>query len=90
LRSAHEVVIPAKGKNLAFTDLQIKLPEGYYGQIASRSGLALWDHIVDEGGIIYEDYRGSIDVILYNHSDKTFHISRGDRIAQLMSENLLS
>jgi dUTP pyrophosphatase len=90
LRSSHEVVIPARGKNLLFTDLQIKLPEGYCGQIASRSGLALWDHIVVEGGIIDEDYRGSIDVILYYHSDKPFHISREDRIAQLMSENMLS
>jgi dUTP pyrophosphatase len=87
-RSAHEVVIPARGKNLLFTDLQIKLPEGYYGQIASRSGLALWDHIVVEGDIIDEDYGGSIDVILYNHSDKHFHISRGDGIAQLICQKI--
>jgi dUTP pyrophosphatase len=71
-----------------FTDLQIKLPDGYYGQIASRSGLALWDHIVVEGGIIDEDYRGSIDVILYYHSDKPYHISRGDRIAQLIFQKI--
>jgi dUTP pyrophosphatase len=58
-----------------FTDLQIKLPEGYYGQIASRSG----NHIVVEGGIID---------ILYNHSDIPLHISRGDRITQLICKKI--
>jgi dUTP pyrophosphatase len=43
---------------------------------------------VAEGGIIDEDYRGSIDVILYNHSNKPFYISTGDRIAQLICQEI--
>jgi dUTP pyrophosphatase len=65
------------------TGLQIQLPEGCYGQIAPRSGLA-YCHIGVGGGVIDEDYRGNIGVILYNHSNVPFKIVRGDRIAQLI------
>jgi dUTP pyrophosphatase len=52
LRSAHDAVVPARGKILIFTDLQIQIPEGYYGQIASPSGLAFWEQTAAEKGII--------------------------------------
>ena len=70
------------------TDLQIQLPEGCYGRIAPRSGLALKHHIDIGGGIVDEDYRGNLGVILYNHSDVPFTVSRGDRIAQLICQQI--
>ena len=45
LYSSLNTTVPAKGKRLIPTDLQIKLPEGCYGRIAPRSGLALEHHI---------------------------------------------
>ena len=33
-----------------------------------------------------EDYRGSVGVILFNHSDDDFAVKHGDRIAQLVLE----
>ncbi|XP_071867838.1 protein N-terminal glutamine amidohydrolase [Bombus fervidus] len=57
LKSAYECIVPAHGKVLVKTDLQIKLPESTYGRIASRSGLA-WNHHLDVGaGVIDPDYR---------------------------------
>ena len=53
-----------------------------------RSGLALAHHIDIGGGVIDQDYRGNIGVILYNHSDKPFIVTRGDRIAQLICEKI--
>jgi dUTP pyrophosphatase len=47
--SAYDVTVPARGKELIKTDLQIELPTGCYGRIAPRSGLALKHHI-DVGG----------------------------------------
>jgi dUTP pyrophosphatase len=47
--SAYDVTVPARGKELIKTDLQIQLPSGCYGRIAPRSGLALKHHI-DVGG----------------------------------------
>jgi len=68
--------------------LQIKLPEGY-GRITPRSGLVLAHHIDIGGGVIDQDYRINIGVIVYNHSDTPFVISRGDRIAQLICEKFI-
>jgi dUTP pyrophosphatase len=50
--------------------------------------LALWDHVAVAGVVIDEDYRGSLDVIIFNHSDRTFKISRVDRIAQLICQKI--
>jgi len=36
-----------------------------------------------------EDYRGNLGVILFNHSNSPFQIYRGDRIAQLVCQNIV-
>ena len=55
---------------------------------APRSGLA-WKHFIDTGaGVIDADYRGNVGVILFNHADKDFEVSRGDRVAQLVLERI--
>ena len=60
----------------------MELPRGCYGRIAARSGMALFHHISVGAGVIDEDYRGNIGVLLFNHWDTPFVINRGDRIAQ--------
>ena len=88
LYSAYDMIVPARDNVLISTDLQIQLPEGCYGRIAPRSSLALKHHINVGGGVIDQDYRGNLNVILYNHSDIPFTVSRGDRIAQLICEKI--
>lgn len=51
------------------TGLKVKLPENHYGQIASRSGLAS-RQIVVEGGVIDEDYTGELIVMVHNQRPK--------------------
>jgi dUTP pyrophosphatase len=80
--------VPARGKALVFTDLQIQLPDGCYGRIAPRSGLALNHHVHVGGGVIDRDYRGNLGVLIYNHSYTPFIITQGDRIAQLICEKI--
>ena len=88
LYSACDAMVPARGKASIPTDLQIQLPEDCYGRIAPRSGLALQHHIDIGGGVIDADYRGNVGVVLYNHSDLPFTVSRGDRIAQFICEQI--
>jgi dUTP pyrophosphatase len=72
LVAAHPTVIPAKGKELIKTDISIAVPSGHYGRIAPRSGLA-WKNFIDVGaGVIDEDYRGAVGVLLFNFSDTGF------------------
>ncbi|KAK8964529.1 hypothetical protein KSP40_PGU021491 [Platanthera guangdongensis] len=89
LSSAAEAKVKARSKALVPTDLSIAIPEGTYARIAPRSGLA-WKHSIDVGaGVIDADYRGSIGVMLFNHSDADFEVKRGDRIAQMIIEKIM-
>lgn len=81
-------IIPARSRCLVNTNLIIKLPDDTYGRIASRSGLSLKHGIEVGAGVIDEDYKGDIMVLLYNHSDVDYQVQLGDKIAQLIIEKI--
>ena len=88
LKSAYNYVVPAGGSVLVKTDIQIKLPAGTYGRIASRSGLA-WKNKIEVGaGVIDANYRGNVGILLFNHGERDFKITAGDRVAQLICEKI--
>lgn len=71
------------------TGLAIEIPEGYFGAIFARSGLATKQGLRPANcvGVIDSDYRGEIIVPIHNDGIDTKHcqeISYGDRIAQLI------
>jgi len=69
------------------TDLQLIFPEGCYGRIAARSGMALKKNVSINGGVIDPSYRGNVGVIIRNNDPKeVLWISRGDKIAQIICE----
>lgn len=69
-------------RQLVPTNIQVALPANTYMRIAPRSGLAFKNGIDIMAGVIDEDYRGEIGVIMINHSDTKFVVRHGDRIAQ--------
>jgi len=70
---------------LVRTGIKIAIPKGKVGMIVPRSSLGLTGvTIPNSPGIIDEDYRGEVKVILFNSSDETRVFSDGDRIAQLV------
>ncbi|NWX13706.1 DUT protein, partial [Aegotheles bennettii] len=88
LYSAYDCMIPPMEKAVVKTDIQIALPSGCYGRVAPRSGLAA-KHFIDVGaGVIDEDYRGNVGVVLFNFGKETFEVKKGDRIAQLICERI--
>lgn len=70
------------------TDIQVQVPEGSYGRVAPRSGLAVKNFIDVGAGVVDEDYRGNLGVVLFNHSDLDFEVKKGDRIAQFICERI--
>ena len=86
LTSAIDAVIPPNGRLAVSTGIAIGLPEGTYGRIAPRSGLAYKFGIDVFAGVIDADYRSEVKAILYNSGDQPFTIKTGDRIAQLVLE----
>jgi dUTP pyrophosphatase len=89
ISSAVDMIIAAGQRALVNTDLMIACPAGTYGRIAPRSGLA-YKHGIDVGaGVIDADYRGPLGVILFNFGSDDFIIEKGDRIAQILFEQII-
>jgi dUTP pyrophosphatase len=81
-----QMVVQAGKWALVPTGISIELPEGYEAQVRPRSGLAAKHGIslVNTPGTVDADYRGEIKVILINFGEGPFTIKRGDRIAQMV------
>lgn len=73
-------------RKLFKTGIAISIPRGHYARVAPRSGLAFKHGIDVMAGVIDEDYRGEVGVILLNTSDMVFVVQHGDRIAQMIIE----
>jgi dUTP pyrophosphatase len=84
ISSPKDIKIPSKSRHLIQSGLSVNIPIGYYGQIASRSGLAYRHSLDVVAGVIDSDYRGEIGILLANNSDIDYYIKKGDRIAQLI------
>jgi dUTP pyrophosphatase len=79
------LLLPGK-RALVPTGLIMEVPAGFEAQIRPRSGLALKHGItcLNTPGTIDSDYRGEVMVLLVNHGEEDFEISRGMRVAQMI------
>ena len=82
--------IPVGAWALVPTGTKMQIPDGYVGKICPRSGLALKHGVtvLNAPGIIDAGFEGEICAILVNHGIEPFDIEAGDRIAQLLIEQL--
>jgi dUTP pyrophosphatase len=85
-----EIVMSPLERCLVPTGLFLEIPAGFEAQIRPRSGLAIKQGItcLNTPGTIDADYRGEIKVILINLSAEVQHIRHGDRIAQMVFQNV--
>ncbi|XP_063685618.1 uncharacterized protein LOC134819551 [Bolinopsis microptera] len=90
LYSCQDCLIPAQGKAIVKTGISVALPDGCYGRIAPRSGLAARHHIDIGAGVVDKDYRGEVGVVMFNLAQTDYQVTRGDRIAQLVLERILT
>ena len=91
LRANASVEIKPFESVLIPTGLAIALPDGYAGFVQPRSGLALKQglSIANTPGLIDAHYRGELKVIAVNlDSENTISIERGERIAQLVIQQV--
>lgn len=86
LYSTEAYILKPNERRLFRTGLNMAIPAGMYGRIAPRSGLAYKKGIDVLGGVIDEDYRGEVKIILINLGNEDFNILVGDRIAQIIFE----
>ena len=81
-----DLVIKAGEVQIIPTGIALGLPGGTEAQIRPRSGLAAKNGItvLNTPGTIDADYRGELKIILINHGQIDFTITRGMRIAQMV------
>ena len=84
LYAAESTVIKSGARALIKTDIAMSIPNGYFGEIKSRSGLAAKHGIAILTGTIDAGFLGNISVLAFNTSDIDFNVSIGDRIAQIV------
>lgn len=90
LYSTDHVVILGGQRARISTGLIVVLPPGTYGRIAPRSGIAFSHGIDVLAGVVDADYQGEVNVILHNTGHVDFTVMRGDRIAQLILEKIVT
>ncbi len=80
------VTVPPRATVMVGTGLSIALPEGYFGAIFARSGLAAKQGLRPANcvGVCDSDYRGEYIIPLHNDSGEERVISDGERVAQLI------
>ena len=86
LYAAEGAFIPAGKTVMVGTGLAMEIPNGFWGGVYARSGLATKQGLRPANcvGVIDSDYRGEIMVALHNDSDSERIVQAGDRIAQLV------
>ena len=72
------------------TGVHMAIPHGCFGHVESKSGLNVNASVVSCGGIIDENYTGSISVTLYNFGKHDHVFIAGDKIAQLIIQPYLA
>lgn len=91
LCSIVDMVLYSGEYKLIRTGIAVELIEGTEAQVRPRSGLALKNGItvLNTPGTIDSGYRGEIGVILINHGEDDFVITKGMKIAQLVIKPVL-
>ena len=84
LTNIHKMTIGPFTLGVISTGIALEIPEGYYGLIAMRSGLARREKLIVLGGIIDCDYRGDVTVLVMNLQNSEVNIGIGERFAQII------
>src|SRR5438876_11008681 len=91
LPSRIDLVLEPGERAMIPTGIAVAIPPGYAGFVLPRSGLASRHGIalVNSPGLVDAGYRGEMAIVMINTDKReTFHIKRGDRIAQLVIQKV--
>jgi dUTP pyrophosphatase len=90
LYSIEVVNLQSLERKLVRTGLAVAIPEGFYGRIAPRSGLATKNGIDVLAGVIDADYRGEVQCLLHNTGNETVELPAQAKVCQLIIEKIIT
>ena len=84
--SAEDTIVQEGRNKMVKTGFAVAVPKGHELQVRPRSGFAFKHSITitNTPGTVDSDYRGEICILLHNLGEFSFHVAKGDRIAQLV------
>lgn len=88
--SIEQVTIGPHERAMVRTGLAVAIPQGFYGRVAPRSGLAVKQGLDVLAGVIDSDYRGELCCVLYNTSYAEMSLPAGSKICQLIIEKIIT
>ena len=90
LATVEALELPPGGRAAAPTGLALAIPDGWVGLVHPRSGLARRHGltVANAPGTIDAGYRGEVQVLLINLGDETVRLEAGDRVAQLLLQQV--
>lgn len=83
------VILTSGARRAVKTGLSMQLEDGFAGLIWDKSGRAVNDGIKTMAGVIDAGYRGEVQVVLANISQKEVMIKKGEKIAQLLIQPII-
>ena len=88
LYASEDCSIKSQERGVVHTGISIEMPAYFAGLIWPRSGMAINAGVDVLAGVIDSGYRGEVMVCLYNTGDKFVQIKRGDKIAQIIFQEV--
>ncbi len=88
LYSVEDMVLAPGQRHGVATGIALAIPSGYVGLVWDKSGVALNGGITCLGGVVDAQYRGEVKVIVLNTSDVPYEIKSGQKIAQLLIQEV--
>lgn len=91
LYSIEDITIEPMTWKKVGTGLCVELPKNTEGQVRTKSGIAFnyGVFVLNTPGTVDENYRGEIGVVLFNLNKEPFVIKKGQKIAQLVINEIL-
>lgn len=65
------------------TGVHAEIPRGFVGLLTSKSGL-MAKHGLTCRGTIDAGYTGTIKAVIFNHSERVYKVTAGDKVTQLV------
>jgi deoxyuridine 5'-triphosphate nucleotidohydrolase len=78
-----DCMLPPHAHQQIDLSIALQIPSGWYGQVFGRSSV-FRRGISVHPGVIDADYRGAVQLLVYNHFAVEQQLHRGDRLAQLL------
>jgi len=85
-----EIIIPPRQRASVPAGISLEFPPEYVALVWDKSGLAQKNGLTNLAGVIDAGFRGELTIITYNTSDEPYTIKKGQKIAQLLFQPIVT